>query len=207
MGPVWIGHQTNTKQNKTPAGNTSDVSSTNNSPGKQSPRVGEQPWRPQPRAQRVGHTRKMFLAVGVGLLAAFGVLYLFSNIERGGGGDRPRGSGRLFDMGRAEQWRKTIQKNGPIFFNDLVKEDDRSLPIAINLVGEKDWVILNALPPGSDPKCVVAWDRGQVFIDPCTKDAYSPTGKGLDGKQLERFASNVDKKGRLIANFNQPYGP
>lgn len=162
-------------------------------------------WRPPAESSRRSHTIKMVVAVVVALAVSAFVLASFAKVAS----KRPEkidlGS-RTFVM---KQLQKHIEKSadGPLFFNDLVK-DERPLPLAIIYVGKDNWAALRALAPGAPEKCVVQWDSGRsVFLDPCTKQVYAPDGTRDDGgPALERFGATADVEGdRLIVDLNVAY--
>jgi hypothetical protein len=180
--------------------------------GKRQPPIPRPPkppvaWRPQSRASRTGHTKKMFVAVAIALFVAGWVLVAFSRIANRSPQKVQLGS-RVFDLGNATSRAKSIARSGPLFFNDLV-DDKRALPVAINVIGDPiendSWFVLNPIPIGSDITCAVRWDSNKSFTDPCTGEIYAPNGQTKDGKKLQRFFVQVNDKGRLVANLNKPF--
>lgn len=146
----------------------------------------------------------MVVAVGVALCVSAIVLVLFSRVAA----KRPERvnlGNRLFVMRQLEK-RTQRASDGPLFFNDLVR-DDRPLPLAVIYVGEQ-WAALNALPKGQPIDCAVRWDGGRkVFVDPCTQGIYAPDGTRDDGgAPLERYSAKADVEAdRLIVDLNVAY--
>jgi hypothetical protein len=181
---------------------------------RQSTRAGAAPqaWRPQSRAARTAHTRKMFVAVFVALVVSGLILFAFSRVAERAPSKVKIGS-RVFDLGFVEQRVANIDKGGPLYFNDLVNDDGRPLPIVVNLIhhgndpAKDEWVILNPIPVGSDIRCAVRWQASKSFLDPCTNDAYAPNGEGPHGKSLTRYTTRFlgKKNDRLVADLNKLY--
>ncbi len=147
----------------------------------------------------------MILAVLVALAMSAIVLVIFSNVAS----KRPEKvnlGNRSFVMRQLE--RRTQQADvGPLFFNDLVK-DDRPLPLALMYLGADRWAALNALPPGQPENCVVQWDQDRkVFVNPCNEEVFAPDGTREDRSVgLERFSAKADKKAdRLVVDLNIAY--
>ncbi len=146
----------------------------------------------------------MIIAVIVALCVSAIVLVLFSRVAA----KRPERvnlGNRLFVMRQLEK-RTQRADDGPLFFNDLVR-DDRPLPLAIISVGG-EWAALNALPPGQPIECAVRWDPVRnVFVNPCTQGIYAPDGTRDDGgAPLERYSAKADVAAdRLIVDLNVAY--
>ena len=101
---------------------------------------------------------------------------------------------------RAEQ-----AKLGPLFFNDLVR-DNRPLPLILSSLGGTDWAALNAVPPGAAERCTVTWDQDRkVFVDPCTNGIYAPDGLADTGAALTRYRADVNSKDQLVIDLNTPF--
>ena len=146
----------------------------------------------------------MIVAVVVALCVSAIVLVLFSRVAA----KRPErvnlGS-RVFVMGQLEK-RTQRADDGPLFFNDLVR-DDRPLPLAVIYVGG-EWAALNAVPKGQAIECAVRWDPArEVFVDPCTQGIYAPDGTRDDGgAALERYSAKSDAAtDRLVVDLNVAY--
>ena len=160
-------------------------------------------WRPPSRASRSAHNRRLFLAIALALAVGTGVLVVFAryasrkpeNINLGGRTFIVRDATR-----RAEQ-----AKLGPLFFNDLVR-DNRPLPLILSSLGGTNWAALNAIPPGSAERCAVTWDQDRkVFVDACTKGIYAPDGLADTGGSLTRYRADVNAKDQLVIDLNTPY--
>ena len=99
---------------------------------------------------------------------------------------------------RAEQ-----AKLGPLFFNDLVR-DNRPLPLVLSFLGGTEWAALNAVPPGAAERCAVTWDPDRkVFADPCTSAIFAPDGVADSGGSLTRYSATVNAKDQLEIDLNR----
>lgn len=96
---------------------------------------------------------------------------------------------------------------GPLFFNDLVR-DNRPLPLILSSLGGTNWAALNAVPPGSPERCAVTWNQERkVFADPCTNGVYAPDGLADDGRSLIRYEASVNAKDQLVVDLNTIHSP
>lgn len=147
----------------------------------------------------------MIVAVAVALGVSAIVLVLFSSVASKRP-DKVNLGNRLFVI--RQLGKRTAQAvDGPLFFNDLVR-DERPLPLAVILLGEDNWAAMNALPPGQPAKCSVGFDPGRkVFVNPCTDDVYAPDGTRDDGgAPLTRYSATADPDtDRLIVDLNVAY--
>ena len=137
-------------------------------------------------------------------------LWGFARVARNSPNSIKLGSSE-FEVGSAKRFAKSIGERGPIFFPDLVVDDELDRPLVLTFVGGNDFAALNALAPGSkDLKCVVRFDKTtKLLVDPCTKltyssDGLSPSGDLADPK-LERFLTEVNKAGALRIDLNTKY--
>jgi hypothetical protein len=147
----------------------------------------------------------MIVAVAIALAVSAIVLLVFSNVASKRP-DKVNLGNRLFVMRQLAK-RTAQAEDGPLFFNDLVR-DQRPLPLAVILLGEDNWAAMNALPPGQPAKCVVGWDAARkVFVNPCTDDVYAPDGTRDDGgAPLSRYSATADgDSDRLIVDLNVSY--
>jgi hypothetical protein len=116
-----------------------------------------------------------------------------------------------FEVGSATKFAESIDKDGPLFFPDLVVDDDVQRPLVLTHIKGKDFAALNAQPPGStDEQCVVAYDRSTKLLkDPCTKTIYALDGLSVSGSlsepKLTRYVSEVNTRGALTINLNEKY--
>lgn len=146
----------------------------------------------------------MIVAVVVALCVSAIVLVLFSRVAAKRP-DKVNLGGRLFVMRQLEK-RTQRADDGPLFFNDLVR-DERPLPLAVIYVADT-WAALNALPKGEPASCAVQWDPARkVFVDPCNQVIYAPDGTRDDGgAPLERYSAKTDTEAdRLIVDLNVSY--
>ena len=159
------------------------------------------PWRPPSRASRSAHNRRLFIAIALALVVGTGTLFLFAryasrkpeNINLGGRTFVIREAAR-----RAEQ-----AKLGPLFFNDLVR-DNRPLPLVLSFLGGTEWAALNAVPAGAAERCAVTWDQDRkVFVEPCTNAIFAPDGVADSGASLTRYSATVNAKDQLEIDLNK----
>ena len=161
------------------------------------------PWRPPSRASRSAHNRRLFVAIAIALAVGTGSLFLFARYASRNPEDINLG-GRTFIIRDATR-RAEQAKLGPLFFNDLVR-DNRPLPLILSSLDGTDWAALNAVPPGAEERCAVTWDQDRkVFVDPCTKGVYAPDGVADDGTSLIRYTAVVNTKDQLEIDLNTPY--
>lgn len=82
---------------------------------------------------------------------------------------------------RAERMADTIEKSGPLPFQDPSGDRD----VYLQHTGEdpeQGWVLVLAYPAGreGEKRCAVIWDaRREVFRSPCTDSTHPPDGTGL----------------------------
>ena len=156
------------------------------------------------------HTRRLILAVTLSLLFSGLALWGFARVSRNSPNSIKLGASE-FEVGSAKKFGASIDQRGPIFFPDLVVDDDLDRPLVLTHVAGNDFAALNALAPGSkELKCVVGFDRRtRLLVDPCTKVSYAADGLALSGKltdpKLQRFLTEVTKGGVLRIDLNQVY--
>jgi hypothetical protein len=170
----------------------------------------QSPWRPPARESQQAHTRRLVRAVALSLALSGLALFGFARVAR----DRPNAiklGDTEFEVGSAVKFAASIDAKGPLFFPDLVVDDDVNRPVVLTHVSGKDFAALNALPPGSkDQTCVVSYDRtSKLLVDPCTKISYALDGLSVSGNlaepKLVRFRSEVKESGALTINLNELY--
>lgn len=149
------------------------------------------------------------IAIVTALLVSGGVLWLFAGMANNDSRNIRLGDA-AFKVGGSKRLAARVAKEGPIFFNDLVREDNLRRPLVLAHVGGNDWAALNALPSKSASEdCIVSYDEAaKQFVDPCTKDRYEVDGRPTtnpNGLWLARFETEVDAKGALIINLNSLY--
>lgn len=180
-------------------------------------------WRPQPRQRQSGRIKQRAAAVVIALFVGGWVLFAFSKFASTSPEKVKLGS-RVFDLGSARLRASTVARTGPLFFNDLV-QGGRALPVVVLYLGmnpgdkgavdPKNFVALNAIPPGSTPACAVMWVKAKErLVEPCTKTEYLPDGTlaesqtaaSVAAKDMERFDVYLGKKGRLVVDLNRRFG-
>ena len=123
-----------------------------------------------------------------GVLVFLGVIALT-------GSDRTRsrlGSDR-FVVGKARTLAKTVDRLGPLLFQDLV---GGSRDIYVQHV-DGHWKAFSAHGPGEPRRCHLKWRRPtHDFVDSCTKAVYPADGSGLT-----QYHADVDKKGKLVVDL------
>jgi hypothetical protein len=171
------------------------------------------PWRPPPRESQQAHTRRLIRAVALSLALSGLALFGFARVAR----NRPNAiklGDTEFEVGSAAKFEKSISERGPLFFPDLVPDDEVLRPLVLTHLkgsGNFDFAALNALPPNSkDDTCVVAYDRAtKLLVDPCTKTSYALDGLSVSGNlsepKLVRYLSEVKESGALSINLNELY--
>ena len=158
------------------------------------------PWRPPARASRAAHTRQLFVAIAVALAVAGWVLYSFARFTHREP-EKVNLGGRTFVLRDAAR-RAEQAAVGPLFFNDLVR-DNRPLPLVLSSLGKNDWAALNAIPAGSPERCAVGWDPARrVFVDPCNEHVFAPDGTSDSGPALTRYAATVNGRDQLVVDLN-----
>ncbi len=180
-----------------------------NQSSRKSPANGA-PWRPPARESREVHTKRLIRAVTLALVISGLALWGFARLAENSPNKIKLGDTE-FEVGSAVKFAKSIDSNGPLFFPDLVVDDDVQRPLVLTHISGKDFAALNAQPPGStDEKCVVAYDRAKkVLNDPCTQTTYALDGLSIGGDlsepKLTRYLSEVNARGALTINLNEKY--
>ncbi len=113
-------------------------------------------------------------------LAAAGVL-LFLTVQYVSKNPNDANLGAQVIRVRAERMAETIEKTGPLPFQDPSGDRD----VYLQHTGddpEQGWVLVLAYPAGreGEEKCAIMWDaRREVFRSPCTDSTHPPDGTGL----------------------------
>ena len=154
---------------------------------------------------RTVHTRRLIGAVLTSLVISVVALKMFAGYASHHP-DQVKLGDTVFSLGKAKPLGVKLAAEGPVFFNDLVREDNLQRPLVLAFLGGTDFAALNAQPPGSAEKCAVrAVRKTKTLVDPCTGDVYAYDGLSRTGKELERFTTEVNRKGVLSINLNKPY--
>jgi len=101
-----------------------------------------------------------------------------------------------FVVGRARTLAHTVDRLGPLLFQDLVGGEQ---DIYVQHV-DGQWHAFAAHAPGAPRRCQLKW-RGATkdFIDPCSQQAYPADGSGLTN-----YLAVIDAKGKLVVNLRAP---
>jgi hypothetical protein len=186
--------------------------SSENQSFRKSPTIGaaDGSWRPPARESREVHTKRLIRAVTVSLVISGLALWGFARVAKNSPNAVKLGDTE-FEVGSATKFAGSIDKDGPLFFPDLVVDDEAQRPLVLTHITGKDFAALNAQPPGStDEKCVVAYVRAEkVLKDPCTQTVYALDGLSVSGDpsqpKLTRYLSEVNARGALTINLNEKY--
>lgn len=101
-----------------------------------------------------------------------------------------------FVVGRARTLASTVERHGPLLFQDLVGGEQ---DIYVQHV-EGQWHAFAAHAIGAPRRCQLTWQRAtKDFIDPCSQQTYT-----ADGKNLRQYQTIVDAKGKLVVDLNAP---
>ena len=111
------------------------------------------------------------------------------------GGSGPRTA--QFELGRAEDYARTIARGGPLLFPD---PQGRSRDIYIQHLGGDSWLAFEARVAGAPRHCVVKWEAGQKhFGDPCDGRIFPADGAGLVS-----FPTTVNDDGKVVVDLSNP---
>ena len=147
----------------------------------------------------------MFAAVAVALVVSGLCLVVFARYASKHASEVRLGDS-TFTVGRSSSLAKKVDQDGPLFFNDLVREDGLARPLVLAHIEGTDWAALNALAPGAKAQCVVRVDNeARTLTDPCSDVVYDFEGIAGGGQKLERFTTAVNPKGMLSVDLNKPY--
>jgi len=140
----------------------------------------------------VRRTTAMVITGIAGVLA--GVL-VFLGVTALTGSDKTKshlGNDR-FVVGRARTLAKTVDRLGPLLFQDLV---GGSRDIYVQHV-DGQWHAFSAHAPAAPRRCHLTWRRStHDFADSCTKAVYPADGTGLT-----QYRTAIDAKGKLIVDL------
>jgi hypothetical protein len=101
-----------------------------------------------------------------------------------------------FVVGRARSLAQTIDRVGPLLFQDLVGGEQ---DIYVQHV-DGQWHAFAAHAPGAPRRCQLKWRRAtKDFIDACSQQAYPADGSGLTN-----YRAVIDAKGKLVVNLRAP---
>lgn len=101
-----------------------------------------------------------------------------------------------FVVGRARRLANTVERRGPLLFQDLLGGDR---DIYVQHLPGLGWRAFEAHAPGAPRRCQLRWRPGSGdFVDPCDNRVYPGDGSGLDG-----YRTSV-KKGKLNVDLRSP---
>jgi hypothetical protein len=101
-----------------------------------------------------------------------------------------------FVVGRAGTLANTVDRLGPLLFQDLVG-GERDIYIQ-HFDGQ--WHAFAAHAPGAPRRCQLKWRRGtKDFVDRCSQATFPADGTGLT-----RYQTIVDAKGKLVVDLKAP---
>ena len=147
--------------------------------------------RPDPNRSRM-----VILSAAAGVIVA---IVVFAGILSlvGSGKARSKLGSNLFKIGKAKNQAQIVDRNGPLLFPDPLQ---KGRDIAVNHVGNNQWVTVEVHPPGEPKSCTVKWNEStRIFHDPCSGKDYPADGAGLI-----RYKTSIDKSGDLVVDLHQP---
>ncbi|MGH9278515.1 MAG: hypothetical protein ACRD12_10495, partial [Acidimicrobiales bacterium] len=139
---------------------------------------------------------RTMVLVGLGGVAV-GLLLFFLVLVVTGPKSAEQAAQATFKVGAAESLAKTVDRSGPLLFQDLL---NRSRDIYVQNVGNDEWRAFEAHAPGAPRRCSLRWEPGpRHFVDPCDGRIYPPDGTGLT-----QYRAFVDGKGALVVDLSSP---
>jgi hypothetical protein len=104
-----------------------------------------------------------------------------------------------FVVGRARTLAHTVDRVGPLLFQDLV---GGAQDIYVQHV-DGQWHAFAAHAPGAPRRCQLKWRQAtKDFVDPCSQQTYT-----ADGANLRQYQTIVDAKGKLVVDLNAVMDP
>jgi len=101
-----------------------------------------------------------------------------------------------FVVGRARNLAHTVDRVGPLLFQDLVGGEQ---DIYVQHVDGR-WHAFAAHALGAPRRCQLKWRRAtKDFVDKCSQAIYP-----VDGSGLTSYRTIVDAKGKLVVDLNAP---
>ena len=100
-----------------------------------------------------------------------------------------------FRVGSAETLAKTVAREGPLLFQDLL---NRSRDIYVHHLGGEDWRAFEAHAPGAPRRCTLTWrPPSRDFADPCDGRVFPADGTGLTS-----YPATVNEDGLLVVDLS-----
>ena len=134
-----------------------------------------------------------------GIAGVLGGILIFAIVANfvGTSADKPDSAAATFDVGPAEQRARTVERGGPILFQDLL---DRSRDIYVQHLGGDDWRAFEAHSPGAPRRCFLEWRPSpREFVDPCDGRTYPADGTGL-----LTYPARVDDRKHVVVDLRRP---
>jgi hypothetical protein len=141
-------------------------------------------------------SRMVILSAAAGVIVA---IVIFAGIISlvGSGKAKSKLGSNVFKVGKAKNQAQIVDRNGPLLFPDPLQ---KGRDIAVNHVGNNQWVTIEVHPPGESKSCTVKWNEPtRTFHDPCSGKDFPADGTGL-----VRYKTSIDKSGDLVVDLHQP---
>ena len=141
-------------------------------------------------------SRMVILSAAAGVIVAIILFFAVLSLVGSGKAKSKLGS-NVFKLGKARDQAQIVDRNGPLLFPDPLQ---KGRDIAVNHVGNNQWVTVEVHPPGESKSCTVKWNEStHIFHDPCSGKNYPADGAGL-----VRYKTSIDKTGDLVVDLHQP---
>ena len=141
-------------------------------------------------------TRGRLILTGSLIALAFAAVLLFFVVDFASENPEQVNLGpSVFRLGNAARLAREIDEGGPFLFKDPL---NRERELYVQHLGEDvnaGWLAIRAYASRETVECVLRWERDQRrFVDPCTGQAYPPSGEGLVTypAQVEKGVVSID---------------
>src|SRR4051794_12136161 len=141
-------------------------------------------------------SRMVILSAAAGVIVA---IVIFAGVVSlvGSGKAKSKLGSNVFKIGKAKNQAQIVDRNGPLLFPDPL---EKGRDIAVNHVGNNQWVTVDVHPQGEPKSCTVKWNEStRTFHDGCSGKDYPADGTGL-----VRYKTSIDKNGDLVVDLHQP---
>ncbi|MBV8983245.1 MAG: hypothetical protein JO248_02215 [Acidimicrobiia bacterium] len=148
------------------------------------------------RRDNPNRSRMVILSAAAGVIVA---IVIFAGIISlvGSGKAKSKLGSNLFNLGKAKNQAKIVDRNGPLLFADPLQ---KGRDIYVNKIGSNQWVAVEVHPPGESKSCTVKWvPSTKTFHDPCSSHDFPADGTGL-----VRYNTFIQKNGDLVVDLHQP---
>jgi len=133
---------------------------------------------------------------GLGGVAA-GVAIFLVVLALAGPKSTEQASTATFRVGKAESLARTVERTGPMLFQDLL---GGSRDIYVQHLGGDQWRAFEAHAPGQPRTCFLRWQpASRHFTDTCTGLTYPADGAGLVS-----YEAGPDAEGTLVVDLTTP---